>query len=59
MDSIKLNDLKNKINQWDKRIIIKYNGKGGYYFTKLLQYLSFFGEETIWVSLITLFLFIS
>ncbi len=58
MDSIKLNDLKKKINQWDKRILIKYNGKGGHYFTKLLQYLSFLGEETIWVSLITIFLFI-
>ncbi len=46
------------IDEWDQRIILKYNGIGGKPFTYFLRFLSFFGRETIWICLITFYLFI-
>lgn len=46
------------IDEWDRRIILKYNGIGGKPFTYFLRILSFFGRETIWVCLITFYFFI-
>ena len=46
------------IDEWDRRIILKYNGIGGKPFTYFLRFLSFFGRETIWICLITFYLFI-
>ncbi|MBN1214369.1 MAG: phosphatase PAP2 family protein [Candidatus Lokiarchaeota archaeon] len=47
-----------KINEWDSKIVVKYNGIGGNIFTALLRNLSFLGEETIWCILIGFFLLI-
>ena len=51
-------ELLEKLEKWDKRIILKYNGIGGRYFTYFLRFISFFGRETIWLFLIEYFLFI-
>ena len=47
-----------KIDQWDKRIILKYNGFGGKSFTFLLKRASFFGRETLWLFLMASYLFL-
>ncbi len=48
----------NKIDEWDKKVIIKYNGIGGKPVIYILKFLSFFGRETLWIFLIAFFLFI-
>ena len=48
----------NKLDKWDKKYILKYNGYGGKFFTNLLRSISFLGRETLWLSLIVYFLFI-
>jgi len=48
----------NKLNNWDQKIILKFNGIGGKQFTVLLKVLSFLGRETIWMFLIVFYLFI-
>ncbi|MBY9008049.1 MAG: phosphatase PAP2 family protein [Candidatus Lokiarchaeota archaeon] len=55
---MKMNEWIKKTEEWDKNIVVKYNGFGGNLFTKLLRNLSFLGEETIWCYLIGFFLFI-
>lgn len=47
-----------EIDQWDKRIIVKYNGIGGKAFTFFLKRVSFFGRETPWIFLIAFYLFL-
>ncbi|MHA1104766.1 MAG: phosphatase PAP2 family protein [Promethearchaeota archaeon] len=54
-------DFKNllmTIDEWDRRVILKYNGIGGKPFTYFLRFLSFSGRETIWICLITFYFFI-
>ncbi|MFX1278533.1 MAG: phosphatase PAP2 family protein [Promethearchaeota archaeon] len=51
-------DFQNKINKWDQKIILKYNGIGGKPLTYILKVLSFFGRETVWIFLIAFYLFI-
>ena len=46
------------IDEWDRKIILKYNGIGGKPFTYFLRFLSFSGRETIWMCLITFYFFI-
>ena len=46
------------IDQWDKKIILKYNGIGGNPITIFLKILSFFGRETIWMFLMVFYLFV-
>jgi len=53
-----INELINKIINWDNRLILKYNGFGGKVITNLLKGASFFGRETPWLILSFLFLFI-
>lgn len=48
----------NKLDPWDQKIILKYNGFGGKALTILLKVLSFFGRETLWMFLIVYYLFI-
>ena len=48
----------NKLNNWDQKIILKFNGIGGKAFTILLKVLSFLGRETIWMLLMVYYLFI-
>ena len=48
----------NKIDEWDKRIIVKYNGLGGKNFTYFFKFVSFFGRETPWIFLIAFYLFL-
>ncbi len=55
MDSTK---FFNKLNNWDQKIILKFNGIGGKAVTILLKVLSFLGRETIWIFLIVFYLFI-
>ncbi|MFX1388603.1 MAG: phosphatase PAP2 family protein [Promethearchaeota archaeon] len=47
-----------KINEWDKKIVLKYNGFGGKPLIILLRIISFFGRETIWLFLIAFYLLI-
>ncbi|MHA1992841.1 MAG: phosphatase PAP2 family protein [Candidatus Hodarchaeales archaeon] len=47
-----------RVDEWDQKVILKYNSFGGKYFTKILKFISFFGRETLWLSLITFFLLI-
>ena len=51
-------DFSNLIDQWDQRIILKYNGLGGKPITIILRFISFFGRETIWLYLIAFYLII-
>ena len=51
-------EFSNKVDNWDQKIIIKYNGVGGKPLTILLRIISFFGKETIWLCIIAFFLFI-
>ncbi len=55
---MELKEFSNKIDQWDQKIILKYNGFGGRPVTILLRIFSFFGRETLWLLLIAFFLFI-
>ena len=48
----------NKLNNWDQKIILKYNGIGGKLFTNFLKIVSFFGRETLWIVLMVFYLFI-
>ena len=48
----------NRINEWDQKIIVKYNGIGGKPVIYILKFLSFFGRETLWIFLIAFYLFI-
>ena len=47
-----------KLDYWDQKIILRYNGIGGRPFTIFLKILSFFGRETIWMLLMVFYLFI-
>jgi len=58
MKSNKCFNFIKKIDKWDKRIIIKYNGIGGKIFTFFLKSVSFFGRETLWIFLIAFYLFL-
>jgi len=51
-------EFSNKIDKWDQKIILKYNGIGGKPTTFILKLFSFFGRETIWLYLITFYLLI-
>lgn len=55
---MKFKDFLKKINEWDQRVILKYNGIGGKPVKYLLKFVSFFGRETLWISLILFYLFI-
>ena len=48
----------NKLNNWDQKVILKYNGIGGNVFTNFLKIVSFFGRETLWIVLMVFYLFI-
>jgi undecaprenyl-diphosphatase len=48
----------NKLNNWDQKIILKYNGIGGKIFTNFLKIVSFLGRETLWLVLMVFYLFI-
>jgi len=48
----------NKLNNWDQKIILKYNGIGGKIFTNFLKIVSFLGRETLWIVLMVFYLFI-
>jgi len=47
-----------KVDKWDQKIILKYNGIGGKAFTYVLKPISFLGRETVWISLIAFYLLI-
>ncbi|KKM62662.1 hypothetical protein LCGC14_1519430 [marine sediment metagenome] len=47
-----------RIDEWDQKIILKYNGLGGKSLTNILKFTSFFGRETLWIFLIAFYLFI-
>ena len=51
-------EFSNLIDQWDQRIILKYNGLGGKPITIILRFISFFGRETIWLYLNDFYLFV-
>ncbi len=47
-----------RVDEWDQKVILKYNGIGGKPFTYFLKIVSFFGRETIWFILMAYYLFI-
>ena len=55
---MELKECSNRIDQWDQKIILKYNGLGGKTLTFILRFISFFGRETIWLFLIVYYLFV-
>ncbi len=55
---MKISNILKKIDQWDQKIILKYNGMGGKPITYILKFFSFFGRETIWLYLIAFYLLI-
>jgi undecaprenyl-diphosphatase len=50
--------LLNRLDSWDKRVILKYNRFGGMPFTILIKIISFLGRETLWMLLMVFYLFI-
>jgi membrane-associated phospholipid phosphatase len=55
---MKTNKFFNNLNNWDQKIILKYNGIGGNPIKIVLKILSFFGRETIWMFLMVFYLFV-
>jgi len=55
---VNLDKFINNINNWDQKVLLKYNGVGGKYFTYIMKFFSFFGRETIWFFIIAFFIFI-
>jgi len=55
---MELKKIFKKLNNWDQKIILKYNGIGGKIFTKFLKIVSFLGRETLWIFLMVFYLFI-
>lgn len=53
-----LKNFLDKIDRWDQRKIIQYNGCGGKPVTVILRVISFFGRETLWIALIAFYLLI-
>lgn len=51
-------ELLTRVDDWDQKIVLKYNGIGGKPFTYFLKIVSFFGRETIWFILMAYYLFI-
>lgn len=51
-------EFSNLVDQWDQKIILKYNGLGGKVTTFILKVFSFFGRETLWLCLIAFYLLI-
>lgn len=47
-----------RLDNWDQKIILKYNGIGGNSITIILKIVSFFGRETIWMLLMVFYLFV-
>lgn len=53
-----LKDILNIIDNWDVRLLLKYNGSGGKLITYILKIISFLGRETLWILLIVFYLLI-
>lgn len=51
-------EFSNRIDQWDQRVILKYNAIGGKAVTIILRFVSFFGRETLWLFLIAFYLLV-
>jgi len=51
-------EFSNWVDQWDQKIILKYNGLGGKFTTFILKVFSFFGRETLWLCLMAFYLLI-
>jgi membrane-associated phospholipid phosphatase len=50
--------LSKRIDTWDQKIILRYNGLGGRITTYIFRFISFFGRETLWIFLIAFYLLI-
>ncbi|MFX0104693.1 MAG: phosphatase PAP2 family protein [Candidatus Hodarchaeota archaeon] len=55
---IAFKELSKRIDNWDQKIILKYNGLGGKFITYIFRFISFFGRETLWIFLIAFYLLI-
>ncbi|MHA2430963.1 MAG: phosphatase PAP2 family protein [Promethearchaeota archaeon] len=51
-------ELLHRIDEWDQKVISKYNGIGGKFITYCFKIVSFLGRETIWLILMVYYLFI-
>ena len=51
-------EFSNLVDEWDQKIILKYNGLGGKFTTFILKVFSFFGRETLWLCLMAFYLLI-
>ncbi|MHA1689590.1 MAG: phosphatase PAP2 family protein [Promethearchaeota archaeon] len=47
-----------RIIDWDKEMMVKFNGKGGTLGIYMFNFFSFFGRETIWFLTIAFFIFV-
>ena len=55
---MKISNLLNKIDNWDKDVMVRWNGYGGKLSAFFLRIVSFLGRETIWLILMVFFLLI-
>jgi undecaprenyl-diphosphatase len=53
-----LAQLIEQINEWDQKVSVRLNGRGGKFITYGLRIVSFLGRETIWLLLIVFYIFI-
>ncbi|MFX1303368.1 MAG: phosphatase PAP2 family protein [Promethearchaeota archaeon] len=50
--------ISKRIDNWDQKIILRYNGLGGKITIYFFRFISFFGRETLWIFLIAFYLLI-
>ena len=55
---MKDSNLMKKVDDWDNKVIVKWNGYGGKMIVFFLRIISFLGRETIWLILMVFYLLI-
>ena len=55
---MELENWMKKVEKFDRKWALRYNGWGGTIFTKFLKFVSFFGRETLWFLIIAYYLLI-
>ena len=58
MKKYSYNEYINHIDQWDKKIVLKYNKIDNKSIIYFLKFITFFGRETVWLLLMAYFLFL-
>ena len=56
--NLNIKDFITRIEKWDQKIVLRYNGFGGKTFTYLLRGTTLLGRETLWIFLIAFYLLV-